>query len=189
MKHIMLDLETLGTGSNAAIIAVGACAFNPYVQHHIWDTFYYQVYLASSIAAGLTMDPSTILWWMKQSDAARTQTFEGEVFPLRYVLARFTEFVENYGSDVAVWGNGAAFDNVVIRNAYKAVGLEAPWSFRNDKCYRTVVNLLPEDKRTPQFHPHGVAHNALDDAIGQALYLQSVFRELKLASLYGSAGG
>ncbi|MCR4302266.1 MAG: 3'-5' exoribonuclease [Sulfuricaulis sp.] len=184
MKHIMLDLETMGHGNNAAIAAIGACEFNlpGRVREH-WEAkpaeFYQKVGLESSVKAGMQIDTSTILWWMQQSDEARKSTFQGETMPLGDALHEFSKWIESIDKDVAVWGNGATFDNVIIRSAFKAVGLPVPWSFRNDKCYRTVANLLPKE-RQPVFERSGTAHNALDDAITQAVYLQKVWKELGL---------
>lgn len=194
MKHIMLDLETLGTGPTAAIVAIGACAFDlPGPGVHNDDNpeahFYTRVDLQSSVDAGLEMDPSTLLWWMKQSDKARKSTFEGRRTPLGDAILNFNNWVyhcapvagrtEPDRADVWVWGNGATFDNVVIRSAFKAVRLNPCWSFHNDRCYRTVVNMLP-DHRQPAFEKYGIAHNALDDAIAQALHLQKVWKEMGL---------
>lgn len=188
MKHIMLDLETMGNGNNAAIVAIGACEFNlpGRIREH-WEAkpreFYQKVNLESSVKAGMQIDTSTILWWMQQSDEARKSTFQGDTMPLGDACHQFAGFVNNVSGhiekDVAIWGNGATFDNVIIRSAFKAVGLPVPWSFRNDKCYRTVINLLPKD-RQPVFERSGTAHNALDDAITQALHLQKVWKELGL---------
>ena len=187
MKHIMLDLETMGNGSNAAIVAIGACEFTlpGRVREH-WEAkpgeFYQKVDLESSVKAGMQIDTSTILWWMQQSDEARKSTFQGETIPLGDALCRFTKFVQavdNNMNDTAVWGNGATFDNIIIRYAYNSVSLPAPWSFRNDKCYRTVAALLPKE-RQPVFERSGTAHNALDDAITQAVHLQKVWKELWL---------
>lgn len=175
MTHIMLDLETLGTGPRAAIVAIGACEFDPHGTG-IGITFYRRVSLASAMAHG-DVDPDTLLWWMKQSDDARASTFGGESSRLDAALTEFNGFAPRYTE--GLWGNGATFDNVVIRSGFKAVGLDPAWSFRADKCYRTVINLLPEDKRPP-FVRAGTAHNALDDAITQALYLQRVYKALGL---------
>ena len=190
MKHIMLDLETMGNGNNAAIVAIGAVEFDlpGRIREH-WEArpekFYQKVDLESSVNAGMQIDTSTILWWLKQSDEARKSTFEGVTVPLGSTLCSFSQWVtaiaraDAFGGDVSVWGNGATFDNVIIRNAFRAVGLPVPWSFRNDKCYRTVINLLPE-VRQPVFERSGTAHNALDYAITQALHLQKVYKELGL---------
>jgi hypothetical protein len=37
-----------------------------------------------------------------------------------------------YESQVMVWGNGIAADNVWIHSAYKACGIERPWKYYND---------------------------------------------------------
>lgn len=185
MNNIMLDLETMGIGSNAAIVAIGACAFDlparrqsPNVDPRLFHQFYCRVSLASSMRAGMQVDASTILWWMQQSDAARKSTFEGAEIDLVGACFQFADFVSRVSlhleGNVAIWGNGATFDNVVIRSAFKAVHVAEPWSFRNDKCYRTVINLLPEDRR-PKLVRYGVWHNALDDAITQAVQLQKVW--------------
>lgn len=177
MKHIMLDLETMGNGNNAAIAAIGACSFVLHPNEGsdgIVSKFYTKVDLQTSVDAGMNLDVSTILWWLKQSDEARKSTFGGETLPLRDACFRFGNWIAD--KDAAVWGNGATFDNVIIRSAFKAVKLPVPWSFRGDKCYRTVINLLPQ----PVFERAGTAHNALDDAITQARHLQKVWKELGL---------
>jgi exodeoxyribonuclease VIII len=179
----MLDLETMGNGPRAAIVAIGVCEFDPcagFDDAVVISTFYSRVSLQSSVSVGLDIDASTVLWWMQQSDAARKSTFEGaDIGSLDTVLRMFNGWLVNDFSSahpIAVWGNGATFDNVIIRSAYKACGIEPPWSFRNDKCYRTVVNLAP---KVP-FEKYGTAHNALDDAIAQALHLQKVWKALGL---------
>ena len=70
MPDVMLDLETMGTRHNAPIIALGAVAFN-LVEMTIGEKFYANVTLASSVALGSVMDPSTVLWWLQQSEDAR----------------------------------------------------------------------------------------------------------------------
>lgn len=187
MKHIMLDLETMGTGNNAAIVAIGACEFDPHDAYKtgVDSSFYKAVTLESSVKAGLVMDASTVLWWLQQSDGARRSTFPERVsvenpngaVDIDIACSYFCGFVERRGKDVAIWGNGATFDNVIIRSAFRVVGLPVPWSFRNDKCYRTVINLLPKE-RQPALERNGTAHNALDDAITQAVHLQKCYKIL-----------
>lgn len=179
MNHIMLDLETLGTGNNAAIVAIGACSFDPHGVDANRRCIGIPVSLASSMAHGLAADADTVLWWMQQSDAARTSAFPAEAAGLAQAVDAFDTWVREQGGDIPMWGNGATFDNVIIRSAYKAVGRTPPWSYKNDRCYRTLVNLLPESRR-PAFDPYGTKHNALDDAIAQARHLQKVYKELGL---------
>ncbi len=181
MKDAMLDLETLGTGNDAAIVSIGACLFDlrgDGVPIGVGHRFYVRVNPASAVAFGMKIDVSTVLWWMKQSDAARKSTFEGESGSLAGALSMLNAFLRDGGCE-AVWGNASTFDNVIIRSAYRACGIDPAWSFRGDKCYRTVLNLLPKDRQPPWDHG-GIEHNALDDAVNQALRLQKVWKILAL---------
>lgn len=168
MTDIMLDLETMSTKPNAAIIAIGAVAFN---ESGIVDKFYIQVRLSSCKELGLDIDPNTIIWWMKQGDEARSKFFDnGSALDLISALDSFSEFYLKHGG--AIWGNGATFDNVILRSAYEAVGQDAPWPFWVDSCYRTLKNMNPfiELKRV------GTHHNALDDAETQAIHLIEILK-------------
>lgn len=162
--HIMLDLETMGNGPQAAIIAIGAVAFD---LSGIKSRFYVQVSLESSMRAGLVADPSTIMWWMQQSEQARIAFKDNDkAAQLRGVLGKFAQWLHEVGGE-QVWGNGASFDNAILSNAYRATGTEQPWKFWNDRCYRTfksMFNAIPLERS-------GTHHNALDDAESQAKHL------------------
>lgn len=109
--EIMLDLETMGNGSNSAIIAIGAVAFDT---NGVKDKFYQQVNLKSSVDAGMEMDASTVLWWLKQSDSARKAFKDNEKsLSIANALVEFSMFCESV-KVCGVWGNGAAFDNVLL---------------------------------------------------------------------------
>lgn len=176
--QIMLDLETMGTGPDAAIVAIGAVMFDSvYVGDEDHHSFYRNVMLESSVRYRLKIDPSTVMWWLRQGDAAR-QALAGHIgMELHLALEQFSVWVLQYGQsdELLVWGNGAAFDNVILRNAYKEVGLEPPWSHWNDRCYRTMKALWPSLK----LDRSGVHHHALHDAISQAKHLQKVFAAIK----------
>lgn len=164
----MLDLETLGNKPGSVIVAIGAVKFGG---GEILDSFYERVDAESCEAIGLQMDVSTVLWWMKQSDAARNEITQpgGK---LSEVLMRFSSWLKD--PDVEVWGNGASFDNVLLSDAYDRARLPRPWKYYNDRCYRTVKSLRP-DVPLPRTGTH---HNALDDAKSQALHLMQIQRPL-----------
>lgn len=169
MLQAMLDLETMGTGSNAAIISIGAVAFNPegLITH---AEFYQEINLQSTIDAGLEVDGNTVMWWLKQSEEARGAfAYNDGANPLSLVLSQFSAWCNEWEVE-EVWGNGAAFDNAKLSNAYTKVGINQPWKHWNDRCYRTVKNMYPEVK----IERVGVHHNALDDAKSQALHLISM---------------
>ena len=169
MNHIMLDLETMGKGPDAAIVAIGACTFD---DTRIGDRFYCKVSLDSAVRAGGVMDADTVMWWLRQSDAAREE-LQKDRMTIVDALYLFTHWVNSEANQesVCVWGNGAAFDNVILREAYNRQGLAAPWHYYNDRCYRTVKNSAPHIKIN---RTGGTHHNALDDAMAQAEHLIAI---------------
>jgi len=173
MKDIMLDLETMGNGSSAAICAIGAVEFD-LESGALGREFYTIVNLESSVKAGGVIDASTVLWWMKQSDAARDE-LQRNGNKIELALVMFSEWLDGCGvesKELCIWGNGAAFDNVILRSAYEKTEIKTPWEFWGDRCYRTAKNLLPsvEMVRT------GLHHCAVDDARDQARHLIELVR-------------
>jgi hypothetical protein len=178
MNHIMLDLETMGNGPHAAITAIGAVAFDPRGEAAP-EGFYHPVDLESAMAGGGVVDASTVLWWMQQSDEARAM-YSQDAVSIETALRDFAGFVKlvRIAGDgwVHVWGNGAAFDNVILRSAYDRSGMEAPWGYRENRCYRTFSAVFD----MPEIDFKGVPHNALDDARYQAERLIAAYKKREL---------
>lgn len=171
--NVMLDLETMGNGPNAAIVAVGAVLFDP-VTNSLGPTFYRCVDLKTSVLAGGEIDADTVMWWLRQTKAARDGIIK-DGLPIQQVLGEFAKFLGPLGDFVKIWGNGAAFDNVILAQAYHRSGLSVPWHHWNDRCYRTMKALRPDVK----MERAGTHHNAIDDAKSQALHLMAVLKELR----------
>lgn len=166
MTHVMLDLETMALAPNAAIVAIGAVQMDE--QGRELSSYYCSVSLESSVMAGLTMDPGTVMWWMSQADNARQRLTENSKH-LNVALQGFANWIPK--DLVGFWGNGAAADNVWLAEAYRATGLCRPWNHKQDRCYRTFramhrdVGDLPENE---------AAHDALADAQWQADFMRRV---------------
>jgi hypothetical protein len=175
MKNIMVDLETLGKGSDAVIVAIGAVAFD---ETGLGSTFYTNVDPQSCVDVGMKIDAGTVMWWMGQSDAARKAlATKGRL--ITDALNDFAEFIGNCaGAQAEVWGNGATFDNVILANAYTLAGVGRPWGYRNDRCYRTMHAMYPKIVTENV----GTAHNALDDAIYQARVMSQILAHIKGAN-------
>ncbi|MCP3966933.1 MAG: 3'-5' exoribonuclease [Lentisphaerae bacterium] len=168
-NNVMIDLETMGNNSKSAIISIGAVRFD---NLELGQEFYTNVNLQSCIDAGLTMDASTIMWWMKQSDEAR-KAFNSGV-NLADALRDFTKWL---GPGGEVWGNGVDFDNVILASAYDAANQPLPWRYWNNRCYRTFKGLCPSIK-VPR---GGIHHNALDDAKTQAEHLMKILKRFNIS--------
>jgi len=107
MLDVMLDLETMGTGPNAAIVAIGAVEFDLQTGT-VGERFYRVADLESSVECGGVIDASTVMWWLKQSDEARA-ALGAPSENIAVVLRQFSEWMKDRADrdDVRVWGNGA----------------------------------------------------------------------------------
>ncbi|HDS2194660.1 TPA: 3'-5' exoribonuclease [Klebsiella pneumoniae subsp. pneumoniae] len=181
--HIMVDLETMGKKHNAPIVAIGAVVFDP-ATGSIGESFYKVVCLESSVNWGAVIDPSTVIWWLKQSSEARSAIVNDDAIPLQDALLQFREFVSDNvagGSKKAqVWSNGASFDNSILRSSYDCIAEDYPWEYWNDRDVRTMVELGQaisfDPKTTIPFE--GSRHNALADAIHQAHYVSAIWQRI-----------
>lgn len=167
---LMIDTETMGLPPDGALLSIGAVFFD-LATETLGPTFNRMIHLGSSVQAGGTIDAGTVLWWLRQGDEARKAvSYGGE--PIQVVLADFSTWIAQHcrHEDVRPWGNSNAFDMTVVAGAYKRLGLPVPWSWWNERDFRTVRNLYPSIEYDPGEKGEG-AHNALVDAVFQAQHL------------------
>lgn len=175
--HIMIDLETLSTASNALILSIGAARFDP-LGDGIVDSFHIGIDYSDCVKPfrnKFDIDPATVRWWMSADQALARQALN-ELH--RVDLASAVEgFHLWYGAkEQPVWGNGAAFDNVILKHLFEMLGMDPPWDYRLDRCFRTLRKLAPAVMPVD----YGTAHDALSDAIAQALHMQAIVKHLNL---------
>lgn len=177
MRDVMIDLETMGSGPSSAIVALGAVCFDP-LTGEIGKTFYCAIDLRDAADNGGVMDPDTVIWWLKQSDEARAAITSNDTVFTRTMLDQFTNFLYSHTTGpkaVRIWGNGSDFDNVILKSTYDRLKVPAPWSFWNNRCYRTLKGLFPQVK----LERSGTHHNALDDAMTQAVHAIEIFKVMR----------
>ena len=183
-KHVMVDLETFSSKPNAAIVSIGAVKFDPaFLADQDVERFHVAVHPASCQRYRLHIDADTMLWWLHPDrSAARDDLLSHATHDLATALEAFAEwYLDGHieGDPLPpVWGNGATFDNVILRHAYEVTGIECPWPFYLDRCHRTVKALAPDIKI--EFAGGAIAHNALADAEAQTRQLLEVRDKLGL---------
>ncbi|HAX8496940.1 TPA: exonuclease, partial [Escherichia coli] len=174
--HLMIDLETMGKNPDAPIISIGAIFFDPQTGD-MGPEFSKTIDLET---AGGVIDRDTIKWWLKQSREAQSAIMTDEI-PLDDALLQLREFIDENSGEffVQVWGNGANFDNTILRRSYERQGIPCPWRYYNDRDVRTIVELgkaIDFDARTA-IPFEGERHNALDDARYQAKYVSVIWQK------------
>lgn len=170
MRDLMIDIETLGTAPGSVVLSIGAVTFDAETGE-FGEEFYVAIEPSSAVANGLTMDVSTIKWWMEQSADAQAAAFSGATHATTALLA-FSEFVKAAGA-TRVWAKPPSFDLVLLESAFRSCFIDIPWHYRAPRDVRTLFDI------TGAVQPDvGTAHNALDDAKSQALGVVEAYRIL-----------
>ena len=172
---IMIDLETLATSPDAAILTIGAVKFDPFgddVNEPNCEKFYVRVDLDSCDRIGLVTNDDTIAWWAQQEQAAQDEAFNPDnridIVDAMHQLYKFC-----WGAK-RVWSHGAAFDIVICEHVFKKIGKAVPWKFWEARCTRTLFDIGINPERPPV-----LKHHALEDAWNQAVGVQHVFQKLR----------
>lgn len=181
-KDIMLDLECTDSNNTAAIISIGAVYFN-IKEQTLGPEFYTEINLSGvkkQLEAGRTLSLETLAWWMEQSDSARNVWVKNQHVKMDIVAAlhEFSKFCRLNTNSPRVWGNGSDYDNITLGSCYRTFNIKTPWSYSNNRCYRTIKNLF-NSPRTG-LHRQGTHHNGLDDAKTQAIHLMKMFKDIKV---------
>ena len=170
LRHVMIDLETMGTTPESAIVSIGAVLFDPRYNQVSKTTFYSELDWEGQ---DRQICPDTQEWWTNQSPKAQA-ALDG-LDDLKSVLADFTNWLPD---DCKVWGNGATFDISLMENAYRQLGMEIPWKFWNVRDCRTVCDMYESKRGGFNKKVGGDAHNALHDAKYQAQYVSMMWCKL-----------
>lgn len=181
MNHLMIDLETMGNKPNSPIVSIGAVFFEPSTGE-LGADFYRVVTLKSAVGGGAVPDADTIMWWLQQSEEARMAICDKDAISISAALIKLNGFIRDNADSgkVQVWGNGATFDNVILRASYDREGIPCPWHFANDRDVRTIVELGKAIGINPRrdIPFEGDRHNALADAKHQAKYVSAIWQRL-----------
>lgn len=177
MDDISFDFETLSLDRDACILSLGAVRFDRNTGE-LGQRFYGVAEITGQ--PGAVIDAGTVDWWMGQSEEARQGIFGEGVsrVPLATLLRSFADF-----SDGAtyLWSAGAK-DAEWLDSAFKRCDVPNPWFYWQFCDQRTVRNLFSA-YISPEAHKKSVAHNALEDAVRQAVQLGDIFKASRESGL------
>ncbi len=175
-KHVMLDIETMSSASNASLLQIGAVEFR-IADGKTRNPFKVNVKLADCRARGMHVDPDTEKWWASQSQAAIDSVMAEPRLSLPDALEKFALW---YPRGAVVWSH-ATFDAVIMQNAYARMDWKCPWHFRDARDLRTISGLHGFGGRTVPEHiwkREGTHHDAMDDVMWQVKIASYQIREI-----------
>ena len=172
--NIMVDLETMATSADAAILTIGAIAFDRDRKYKMIDTFYKRVDIDSCLQLGLVKEESTMQFW-NENRIAKEEAFKKEDrLHIRDVINDFTEFFQKNNGKY-LWCLGANFDEPILCTIYKKLNLAKPWQFWNVRCLRTFLDFAFVSMK--EFGPP--AHHALKDCEKQILAYKTAMEKMQ----------
>lgn len=184
MNATMVDLETMSTRPDAAIITIGAVHFDPFgadteesIKADPGRLFYTTISMESNEREKRHFSAGTVKWWLQQSQDAQKALLSPDSH-LPGALKAFRMWVQECTPKTdRVWAKSPEFDCVILKSAFDSVGELWPFSYWNSRDVRTVIELAYPEGDEPKIGV-GTAHNALDDAIRQVLSVQDAYRRL-----------
>jgi DNA polymerase III epsilon subunit-like protein len=176
---VMLDLETMGSTSNSAIVSIGAVEFN-IETGETGREFYRVVNLKSCLDFGLKIDASTVYWWLQQSQDARDAICDKNNDEIQNVLHEFSLWMNDSIQDIQIWGNGSRFDIGILSDAYIACKLKIPWNYTKERDVRTLVAFAPQIKYDEIANNNTLIHHPINDAKLQIKYCTKIYNKLNI---------
>lgn len=184
VRHVQVDIETLGIKPGSVVASIGAVCFDPFagvqtakdLKKH---SFKITIDIRDAIDRGLEVDGDTILWWMTQTEEARQATFfdKSTRVTTAEAIQKFSEWYRSMEQEKHnfVWGNGPNFDMVLLECVCDKLLVKYPWKFNKIRCFRTFkstnrynADLVPANALT---------HDCLADAVHQAQIMQAICLE------------
>ena len=152
-------------------------ALDTYLKKGYSEEWIHQRLLAIRIRNELTDE-----WKKRGVQKGREYAILTDEIPLDDALLQLREFIDENSGEffVQVWGNGANFENTILRRSYERQGIPCPWRYTNDRDVRTIVALglvMDFDARSVITF-EGERHNALHDARYQAKYVSAIWQKL-----------
>lgn len=182
MQHMMIDIETLGTGPTAPILSFAAATFDPlefggsYNQRPLYLNVSLDEQLSKSYAKP---DADTVMWWLKQDEGARNRLTDPKPIDPESAYKALRGYTETHKPE-AVWANGATFDFPILDYSHRAFGMKLPWHYRAVRDMRTLYALWGDlDNAMIAVGRTGEKHDALDDVIHQIKVVQAYYKGFK----------
>jgi exodeoxyribonuclease VIII len=183
--NIALDLETLSTQENAAIIQIGCCIpefDRQFLMPDISPEFEVTIRYEDCLSSEFHKDPETMKWWEKQNPKTRNNVFSGQdtYVDAMEQLKFWLESVKILGAQIAIWGNGSDFDNRLLSYTADSLGYHNLWDFRNNRDLRTLKALFPLKIEAAAGE---IKHTALGDARYEARLIHAIRTTYNLETL------
>ena len=177
LRDVMIDIETLSSEQDAAVIAIGMAYFD---NDQILATAEFLIDPRYAIG---DRNPNTLSWWREQDFYVFNTMMSGHILPWE-ACDRMDQIIREWNPRAA-WANPPSFDMNLLRRMYSKCGKEFPIHFSNERCFRTFKKLADElgISYREEAYANRVEHDAVSDAVAQAKATQIIAASLGKVSV------
>lgn len=162
----MVDIETLSTKPNAAIVTIAAIKFA--FDSDDTEEFSVNISPSSSKHYGLDISRDTVDWWRTQKPDAVKSWQHSQVL-LQDAMNKFSDFC-GQSTSMLYYSQGINFDFPILESSFDVLGMKSNWKFWNLRDTRTIYWLAGIDTKNEK--RVGDYHNALSDCKTQIMLLK-----------------
>jgi hypothetical protein len=177
---VMIDTESLSLSARCVVTQLAMVAFDldDPTEYLAMEEQFLPITPQSTL--GREINGDTVLFWMRQSDAARDM-FErnsGNDFPelmalTQHFLDHIATLIED-SSDVEIWARGTDHDISILKSLAEDLNLKLPWKYDCVRDLRTLMSAAGVGKREIAPRVGFIEHHALSDCKHQLdCYIES----------------
>ncbi|PHR91993.1 MAG: hypothetical protein COA69_09515 [Robiginitomaculum sp.] len=126
--EVMIDIETLGVGTEPVIFQIGWCLFSTEEDETVVGCV--DLSIAEQIIRGRTIDDHTVAWWR-----SRKRMTSGGVNSTKAALERLASVIQPGDT---IWAGPAHFDIPRLESLFRMFEVEVPWKYTQVRCSRTI---------------------------------------------------
>lgn len=193
MINIMVDLETLSSRPDAAILSIGAVVFGDGIatesEKTLWTHassdrhFHTCIDAASAQKAGGHICPENVEWLLKHASKRWKSRLSRKGMTVHAALHAFNEWIlqrkDNKGGDpdqVLIWSSGGPLNITALWQAMERSGIDPAWGRYQHRCYLTLRALS-----STRFIVSTKRICALSVAVDKAKHAEKIIAKIGLA--------
>lgn len=213
MKDVTLDLETTALCPTAAVMSIGAVAWDrnqvdtPFYEEGNMNNADYlylrHIDLRSQFVNGFTFDQDTANWWASRSKEAKLSVTAQDCQPcdsVENVVVDFFQWLKEIanGDEICLWSQGSDFDIAILRNICQQFQIDLPVSYKNFRDHRTFflegARIILDAAQQPYdpnrayslvepYEGEGVAHDPIFDCKRSIYSTWQMMKHLKCLNI------
>ena len=174
MNNVMLDIETLGTSCNSAIIQIALIRFSD--SGEMGDMLSIKVDYNEQLQMGAEQSKETLEWW-KQTNLKlfESLTTGDDILSVRDALYKVTAFITKQDR---IWSH-SYFDASILSNLYRLANIQVPWVYKKIRDIRTLTDIANIDLGKFDWKEEKT-HDSLDDCKFQIKYCSTALQLIKV---------